>query len=125
MYRQYSYRNTIYGKVNGKLIKKVTSDSNGFFQASLPVGAYSMFVKEEQGYYYTQVTYTEGAPPVEKIIGNKNQQTRGPRKTPITLKLKQKDWTLSSIIPIFARFAGKYFLFPIMSNKYRHLSNSL
>jgi hypothetical protein len=26
------------------------------------------------------------------IIGNKNQQKRCPRKTPITLKLEQKDW---------------------------------
>ncbi len=33
------------------------------------------------------------------ISGNKNQPKRCPRKTPITLSLKQNDWALSSISP--------------------------
>ena len=34
-----------------KLVKKVTSDADGFFQVELAAGKYSVFIKEDQGYY--------------------------------------------------------------------------
>ena len=40
-----------YTKVNTRLIKKFTTDKRGRFKVSLPVGKYSLFTKEENGFY--------------------------------------------------------------------------
>lgn len=40
-----------YQKINSKLIKKVTSNASGRFAISLPEGYYSIFVKEDKGFY--------------------------------------------------------------------------
>jgi hypothetical protein len=40
-----------YRKINSKLIKKVKSDKKGLFSVSLPAGYYSLFTKEEKGFY--------------------------------------------------------------------------
>lgn len=40
-----------YQKINSKLVKKVKSDKKGVFWVSLPAGYYSLFAKEEKGFY--------------------------------------------------------------------------
>jgi hypothetical protein len=40
-----------YRKINAKLVKKVKSDKKGMFSVALPAGYYSLFVKEEKGFY--------------------------------------------------------------------------
>lgn len=40
-----------YQKINAKLIKKVTSNQAGRFKVDLPAGYYSLFVKEDKGFY--------------------------------------------------------------------------
>ena len=40
-----------YRKINSKLVKKVKSDKKGLFSVLLPPGYYSLFVKEEKGFY--------------------------------------------------------------------------
>ena len=40
-----------YQKINSKFVKKVNSDKKGFFAVTLPVGYYSLFTKEEKGFY--------------------------------------------------------------------------
>ncbi len=47
-----------------------------------------------------------------EIIGNNNQQKRCPRKTPITLSLKQNDWAFLrfSYFRLFRDFRGQIFL---------------
>ncbi|MFN4144923.1 MAG: carboxypeptidase regulatory-like domain-containing protein [Runella sp.] len=40
-----------YKKINTPLIKKLKSDKNGRFTVALPVGYYSIFTKEEKGFY--------------------------------------------------------------------------
>lgn len=40
-----------YRKINSKLVKKVKSDKKGLFSVLLPPGYYSLFTKEEKGFY--------------------------------------------------------------------------
>lgn len=40
-----------YRKINSKLVKKVKSDKKGLFSVLLPAGYYSLFAKEEKGFY--------------------------------------------------------------------------
>lgn len=40
-----------YQKINSKLVKKVKSDKKGLFSVLLPPGYYSLFSKEEKGFY--------------------------------------------------------------------------
>ena len=40
-----------YRKINSKLVKKVKSDKKGLFSVLLPPGYYSLFSKEEKGFY--------------------------------------------------------------------------
>ena len=40
-----------YRKINSKLVKKVKSDKKGLFSVLLPPGYYSLFAKEEKGFY--------------------------------------------------------------------------
>jgi hypothetical protein len=40
-----------YRKINSKLVKKVKSDKKGTFSVLLPPGYYSLFSKEEKGFY--------------------------------------------------------------------------
>ncbi len=40
-----------YRKINSKFVKKVKSDKKGLFSVLLPPGYYSLFVKEEKGFY--------------------------------------------------------------------------
>lgn len=40
-----------YSKINTQLVNKTTSGIDGFFQIELPVGTYSIFVKEGDDYY--------------------------------------------------------------------------
>lgn len=42
---------TNFSKVKSKLVKKVKSGKNGFYQVSLPPGRYSIFVKEDSTFY--------------------------------------------------------------------------
>lgn len=41
----------LYDAISGKIVKEVSSDKNGIFKAELPVGKYSVFVKEESQYF--------------------------------------------------------------------------
>lgn len=40
-----------YGNINSELIAIAYSDQNGFYQAELPVGKYSVFTEEDEGLY--------------------------------------------------------------------------
>jgi len=40
-----------YQKINTRLVQKLKSNSKGKFSVRLPVGYYSVFVKEEKGFY--------------------------------------------------------------------------
>jgi hypothetical protein len=40
-----------YRKINSKLVKKVKSDKKGMYSVTLPMGYYSLFTKEEKGFY--------------------------------------------------------------------------
>lgn len=42
---------TNFTKVKSRLVKKLKSGKNGFYQASLPPGRYSLFVKEDSTFY--------------------------------------------------------------------------
>ncbi len=44
-------KGTEFKKIKAKLVKKVTSHTNGFYQISLKPGRYSIFVKEGSHYY--------------------------------------------------------------------------
>ena len=43
--------NSFYQKINSKLVKKVKSDKKGMYSVTLPMGYYSLFTKEEKGFY--------------------------------------------------------------------------
>jgi hypothetical protein len=43
--------NGFYSEVNAKLIAKIKSKADGSFQATLPPGKYSLFVKEPDGFF--------------------------------------------------------------------------
>lgn len=49
-----------YSKVNTPLIATVWSDSDGFFQAALPVGTYSVFVVEQDSLLYANWFDSQG-----------------------------------------------------------------
>jgi len=40
-----------FSSINTELITLVTSDSTGFYQAQLPTGTYSVFIKENEEFY--------------------------------------------------------------------------
>lgn len=42
---------TFFHDIQSRLVKKTTSDKDGYFQVELPVGRYSVFVQEEQGLF--------------------------------------------------------------------------
>lgn len=41
----------MYESTPGKIVKELKSDKNGIFKTELPVGEYSVFVREESGYF--------------------------------------------------------------------------
>jgi len=43
--------NAFFSQVKGNLVKKVSSDKTGIFQAALPIGEYSIFIKEGEHLY--------------------------------------------------------------------------
>jgi hypothetical protein len=45
----------LFRKIHSKLIKKVNSDANGFFQIDLPVGVYSLFYQDDTIYPYVNI----------------------------------------------------------------------
>lgn len=47
--------NKFVSKIHSKLIKKVNSDANGFFQIDLPVGVYSLFYQDDTIYPYVNI----------------------------------------------------------------------
>jgi len=51
---------TFYSKVNTPLIATVWSDSDGFFQAALPAGTYSIFVVEQDSLLYANRFDSQG-----------------------------------------------------------------
>ncbi len=60
-------------KIKGKLVKKVQSDAQGKFKAQLPVGEYSLLVKEEKGWY---ANLFDGDNNVNPVVVNKNKITK-------------------------------------------------
>jgi len=42
---------SFYKSVNGKLVARLKSNREGIFKVDLPIGTYSIFVMEDQGYY--------------------------------------------------------------------------
>ncbi|GAA4468430.1 hypothetical protein GCM10023189_53770 [Nibrella saemangeumensis] len=61
-----------YSKVNRKLVKKAKSDKNGKFCVALPVGRYSLFVREEKGLY---ANLSDGQGNIFPIEVKKNRKT--------------------------------------------------
>lgn len=48
---------TFFATIPYKIIKKMVSDSNGFFKSYLPAGEYSLLLKKGDGYYCNEYNY--------------------------------------------------------------------
>lgn len=59
-------------KIKGNLVKKVQSDQDGLFSVQLPVGEYSLLVKEEKGFY---ANLYDGSNNINPVVVNKNKIT--------------------------------------------------
>lgn len=68
-------------KIKGNLIKKSLSDESGHFSIQLPIGEYSIFIKEEQGLY---ANLFDGSNNINPVVVNKDKVTE------ITIKVDYK-----------------------------------
>jgi len=59
-----------YTTIQTKLVKKIMSDTNGYFNAKLPVGIYSLFVKVDSLYFANLFDGENNIFPV-KVVQNK------------------------------------------------------
>lgn len=62
----------LYTAISGEMVAKVETDSLGYFVASLPVGKYSIFTQEEQGYFANRF---DGEGYVNPVIVTKGKTT--------------------------------------------------
>ena len=65
-------RNGFFTKIKGNLIKKSGSNESGYFSIQLPVGEYSIFIKEEQGLY---ANLFDGNNNINPVVVNKDKVT--------------------------------------------------
>ena len=61
---------SFYRSIQTKLVKKIMSDTNGYFNAKLPVGSYSLFIKVDSLYYANLFDGENNIFPV-KVVQNK------------------------------------------------------
>ena len=59
-------------KIKGSLVKKSFSDESGHFSIQLPVGEYSIFIKEEQGLY---ANLFDGSNNINPVVVNRDKVT--------------------------------------------------
>ncbi len=62
-----------FSKIRGNLVKKIQSDEQGKFETQLPVGEYSLLVKEEKGLY---ANLYDGNNNINPVVVNKNKITK-------------------------------------------------
>ncbi len=62
-----------YTEIKTKLVAKIKSDANGHFKVALPVGYYSLFVKEEKGLY---ANLFDDAMNINAVVVNKREWSK-------------------------------------------------
>jgi hypothetical protein len=67
--KQAQGQGTLYSHISTKLVSKVKTDSTGHFQAELPAGLYSVFVKEGNQYFASESDGTGTLNPAEVATG--------------------------------------------------------
>ena len=65
-------RDGFFTKIKGTLVKKSFSDESGRFTIQLPVGEYSIFIKEEQGLY---ANLFDGSNNINPVVVNRDKVT--------------------------------------------------
>ena len=65
-------RDGFFTKIKGNLVKKSLSDESGHFSIQLPIGEYSIFVKEELGLY---ANLFDGNNNITPVVVNKDKVT--------------------------------------------------
>ena len=60
-------QSTFFNSVRTKLVKKVETDSSGYFKVSLPPGHYSLFVKKDSMYFANWFDGSDHIAPVEVL----------------------------------------------------------
>ncbi|CAM3772685.1 carboxypeptidase regulatory-like domain-containing protein [Mucilaginibacter galii] len=67
--KQAQGQGTLYSQINTPLVAKVKTDSAGHYQVKLPVGNYSVFVKEGNQYFASESDGTGNLNPAEVFAG--------------------------------------------------------
>lgn len=67
--KQAQGQGTLYDRISTKLVLKVKTDSAAHYQASLPVGLYSVFVKQGNHYFASESDGTGTLNPAEVVPG--------------------------------------------------------
>ncbi len=62
-------QSAFYYSIDAKFIKKVETDSNGYFKAPLPPGGYSLFVRKDSLFYANSFDKDNNIAPVEVLPG--------------------------------------------------------
>ena len=67
--KQVQGQGTLYSYINTELVAKVKTDDNGHYRIALPVGLYSVFVKEGNLYFASESDGSGTLNPAEVVAG--------------------------------------------------------